>query len=95
MNSNPTREQLQKTLSIIDSAIPRLKSEYPDEETFWPAFAGLADQVVENLTETDGEWAYSERLRAPKPEPTFSKPSWSSTDFQNEEGLRLAEFLIS
>jgi len=60
MITPPSREQMAKTLSIIDSAIPRLKSEFPEEEQFWPAFAGMADQVIENLTETDGEWAYAE-----------------------------------
>jgi len=60
MMTTPARERLKKSLSIVDSAIPRLKSEFPDEETFWPAFAVLADDVVENLTDADGEWAYAE-----------------------------------
>jgi len=60
MTTQPTRERLQRALSIVDSAIPRLKSEYQDDETFWPAFAALADDVVENLTDADGEWAYAE-----------------------------------
>lgn len=58
-----TRAELDAVLDGLDSAIPRLKAECPDEGEFWSAFAGMADDAFEHASARD--FAYvSERVDA-------------------------------
>jgi len=48
------REQIQLNRLLVQ--LPRLQREFPDPADFWPAFAGLADQIVDAAGPDDYDW---------------------------------------
>ncbi len=54
---NPTRTDLEKKLNALEGALPAVSSENPDPADFWPAFAGMADAIVDTASAEDVEWA--------------------------------------
>lgn len=51
------RDQLQIQINRLVLQMPRLKRENPDPADFWPAFAGLADDVLDQASPDDHDWA--------------------------------------
>ena len=51
------RDQLQIELNRLLLQVPRLLRESPDPADFWPAFAGLADPILEAAGADDCVWA--------------------------------------
>ena len=51
------RDQLQIELNRLLLQVPRLLRDSPDPADFWPAFAGLADPILEAAGPDDCDWA--------------------------------------
>lgn len=48
------REQIQLNRLLVQ--LPRLQQEFPDPADFWPAFAALADLIVDASVPDDYAW---------------------------------------
>lgn len=51
-----TRDELQTLLDELDKSMPALKKDNPDEADFWPAFAGMADLILDGASAQDYDW---------------------------------------
>lgn len=51
-----TRPELQIRLNALEARLPALVREYPEHADFWPAFAGMADDIVEAAGADDCDW---------------------------------------
>lgn len=54
------REQLQIQMNRLTVQMPRLQRECPDPADFWPAFAGIADSVVDAAGPEDFDWVVTQ-----------------------------------
>jgi hypothetical protein len=52
-----TRKELLAKLAVLDQRMGALKSENPESDVFWPAFAVEADQITDGASATDYAWA--------------------------------------
>lgn len=50
------RARLQQKLNAVEAELPRLIAEYPDPAELWPAFAGIADEVLDSAGSDLHEW---------------------------------------
>lgn len=55
-----TREQLKTHLEHLHSQVPGLLQGSGDRDEFWPAFASLADSILEAAGPDDYEWVSSQ-----------------------------------
>lgn len=53
-----SRNELEKLLTDLETAMPALIQQYPDEADFNPAFAERADQITDNASAGDQAWAF-------------------------------------
>lgn len=51
-----TRPELQTRLNALEAQLPALVREHPDPADFWPAYAGVADEIVDAAGADDCEW---------------------------------------
>ena len=51
------RADLDAMLERLAQALPGMRDAHPDEADFWPAFAGEADEIVDNAGRDDYEHA--------------------------------------
>lgn len=51
-----TRTVLQEQLNELDGAMELLKQANPDPSDFWPAFAGMADVILDAASSDDYDW---------------------------------------
>jgi hypothetical protein len=56
MTKHRSRGLEQMRLNRLLVLIPRLQRELPDPADFWPAFAGLADLIVDAAAPDDHDW---------------------------------------
>ncbi|MBB1061870.1 hypothetical protein [Marilutibacter spongiae] len=48
-----TEDELQARCDALEAQLPALIAEYPEEGDFWSAFAGIADEIVEDAVRMD------------------------------------------
>lgn len=51
-----TRKALEEKLDELDKAMELLKKANPDPSDFWPAFAGMADVILDEASADDFDW---------------------------------------
>lgn len=51
------RDQLQIVLNRLLLEVPKLHRANPEPADFWPAFAGLADDILDSAGPEDHDWA--------------------------------------
>lgn len=51
-----TRTELDAAFDNLAKQLPSMIAENPDEADFWPAFAGAADEIIDNASATDCEY---------------------------------------
>ena len=52
-----TRDELLVAINRLFVAVPGLLRSAESPDAFWPAFAGLADEILERAGEADFDWA--------------------------------------
>ncbi|TBR37065.1 MULTISPECIES: hypothetical protein [Dyella] len=55
-----TRDQLQAHLDALHAQVPQLLNGSDDRDEFWPAFASLADPILEAAGPDDYDWVSSQ-----------------------------------
>jgi len=50
------RDREQTQLNGLLATLPYLQQEFPDPADFWPAFAGLADLIIDGAEPDDLDW---------------------------------------
>lgn len=53
-----THAELAGMLGALARAFPGMIAEHPDDEEFWPAFAGVADEIVDSAGAADCEYVH-------------------------------------
>ncbi|MBB1060440.1 hypothetical protein [Marilutibacter spongiae] len=55
MNANPyaSLDDLLERCDALEAQLPALRAEYPEEGDFWSAFAGIADEIIEDANRAD------------------------------------------
>ena len=51
-----TRTELDAAFDSLAEQLPSMIAENPDEADFWPAFAGVADEIIDNAGAPDCEY---------------------------------------
>lgn len=54
-----TEDELQARCDALEAQLPALIAEYPEEGDFWSAFAGIADEIVEDAARMDNAGDYN------------------------------------
>lgn len=52
-----SRHELESELAALDNAVAQLLIDHEDPADFWPAFAGMADTIVDAAGPDDADWA--------------------------------------
>jgi hypothetical protein len=52
-----TRKQIQKRLDAFEASLPQLVKDHEERADFLCAFAGEADEIMENASAADDVWA--------------------------------------